>query len=237
MRTALGLFTALTLISGTVEASPYAGVAALNAAPGYATPGEPPPAAEPAPAPAPEPYAAQPAPAPVPYGQPYAQPYAQPQPYGPQAGPAPYQAPPPQQRRRGKGMMIGGFVTFGASYLATALVGAAALDTSEAYDSGGNEILGGNTRTRKLGTSLLIPVVGPLVAIPHIEAATGTMFAIFSFLAQGAGLGLGIAGAVMYARDGRRIQAAQAGLHLGKGVRLRAAPRIGGGSLDLVYRF
>lgn len=238
MRTALGLFTALTLISSTAQASPYASAvatAALDATPGYATPGEAPPAAAPAPAatPAPQPYEAQPVAAPPAYAQPG------PQPYGPQTGPAPYQPPPQQQRRRGKGMMIAGFVTFGSSYLVTALFGAGYLDASRGFDSDGSD-LDANTndqRLRRLGGRLLIPVIGPLVAIPQLDSAIGTMGAVFSFIAQAGGLSLGIAGAVRYTRDGRRMQAAQAGLHLGKGVRLGAAPRLGGGSLNLTYRF
>jgi len=235
LRTTLGLFTALTLISGTAQASPYASTAASatrSTTPGYATPGEPPPAATPAP----QPYPAQPVAAPQPYGDPqlHGAPAPQPvaQPYGPAPGPTPYQPPPQQQRRRGKGMMIAGFVTFGASYLTTAFIGAAALDTSsDIYLGTADE------RSRKLGTALLIPVIGPLIATPQIESATGTMFAIFSFIAQAGGLSLGIAGAVRYSRDGQRMRAAQAGLHLGKGVRLRAAPRLGGGTLNLSYRF
>lgn len=233
-RTTLAVFTALTLISGTAQASPYASAAASttrSATPGYATPGEPPPAATPAP----QPYPAQPVAAPQPYGDPAPQPVAQPyaQPYGPAPGPAAYQPPPQQQqRRRGKGMMIAGFVTFGASYLTTAFIGAAALDSSS-----DNYLGTADERSRKLGTALLVPVIGPLIAVPQIESATGTMFAIFSFIAQAGGLSLGIAGAVRYTRDGRRMQAAQAGLHLGKGVRLRAAPRLGGGTLNLSYRF
>jgi len=239
MRITIGLITALTLISGTAQASPYAAAAATAriAAPGYATPGEPAPAT-----PAPQPYEAQPVAAPQPYGeaapqpyvQPVAQPYVQPvaQPYGPPPGPAPYQPPPEPQRRRGKGLMITGFVMFGATYLTTAFVGAAALDTSrDTYLGTADE------RARKVGTGLVIPVIGPLIAAPQIETATGTMAAIFSFIAQAGGLTLGIAGAVRYTRDGRRMQAAQAGLHLGKGVRLGAAPRLGGGSLNLTYRF
>lgn len=233
MRITLGLFTALTLISGTAQASPYATAAATAriAAPGYATPGEP----APAPAtPAPQPYEAQPVAAPQPYGEPAPQPYAQPvaQPYGPPPGPAPYQPPPEPQRRRGKGMMITGFVMFGATYLTTAFVGAAALDTSR-----DNYLGAADERARRVGVGLVIPVIGPLIAAPQIETATGTMAAIFSFIAQAGGLTLGIAGAVRYSRDGRRMQAAQAGLHLGKGVRLGAAPRLGGGSLNLSYRF
>jgi len=232
LRTTLGLFTALTLISGTAQASPYASAAATaarSAAPGYATPGEPPPAA----APAPQPYEAQPAPGPQPYGDPAMQPGPQPvaQPYGPPPGPAPYQPPPEPPRRRGKSMMIAGFVTFGASYLSTAFVGAAALDTSREF--GGTT----DTQSQRLGTALLVPVVGPLIAIPNIESYLGSIFSVLSFVAQAGGLSLGIAGAVRYTRDGRRMQAPQAGLHLGKGVRLRAAPRFGGGTLNLSYRF
>ncbi|MBA3545266.1 MAG: hypothetical protein H0T76_02160 [Nannocystis sp.] len=241
MRTALGLFTALTLISSTAQASPYASAVAtavLDATPGYATPGEAPPAAAPAPAPtaAPQPYETQPVAQPAPYGDPVAQPA--PQVYGPQSAPAPYQ-PPQQQRRRGKGMMISGFVTFGASYLVTALVGAAALDSRRALDSDGSDLgeTSDDVRLRQLGGRLLIPVFGPLAAIPQIDSATGTMAAVFSFIAQAGGLSLGIAGAVRYTRDGRRMQAPQAGLHLGKGVRLGAAPRLGGGNLNLTYRF
>lgn len=224
LRTSLSLFAAVTLISSTAQASPYAASVRVAAAPGYAAPGEP----APAPTPAPEPYAAQPDPnaQPQPYGQP--QPYAQPQPYG-QPGPAPYTAP-PQQRRRGKGMMIAGFTVFGASYLSTALVGAAVLDTSNETVTCYN--------CERVGASLLVPVVGPLIAVPALESATGTIFAILSFVAQAGGLSLGIAGAVLWTRDGRRMQQApQAGLHLGRGVRLTTAPRIGGGMLNLSYRF
>ena len=234
MRTTLGLFTALTLISGTAQASPYAITTATAriAAPGYATPGEPTPTT-----PAPQPYEAQPVPAPQAYGdpavQPMPQPYPQPvaQPYGPPPGPAPYQAPPEPPRRRGKGMMIAGFITFGASYLTTAFVGAVALDGSREF--GGTT----DTQAHKLGTALLIPVVGPLVAIPNIDSYSASLVAVLSFIAQAGGLGLGIAGAVRYSRDGKRIQAAQAGLHIGKGVRLGAAPRLGGGTVNLSYRF
>lgn len=242
LRITLGLFTALTLVSGTAQASPYAGAAAtarLGTAghstfnletPGYATPGEAPPAQ-----PAPQPYEAQPVPAPQPYGdpalQPTPQPYPQPVAYGPPPGPAPYQPPPPPPRRRGKGMMIAGFITFGASYLTTAFVGAVALDGSREF--------GGTTdsRAHKLGTALVIPVIGPLIAIPQIDSYSGSLVAVLSFIAQAGGLSLGIAGAVRYSRDGQRIQAQQAGLHLGKGVRLGAAPRLGGGTLNLNYRF
>ena len=101
---------------------------------------------------------------------------------------------------------------------------------------------------RQLGLSpaafILPMVIGTLSYVIGLHTHYGpavsggiVIFAVFSFIAQGGGLALGIAGAVRYSRDGRRMQAAQAGLHLGKGVRLGAAPRLGGGTLNLTYRF
>lgn len=233
LRTSLTAFVALTLISSTAQASPYASSVKIAAAPGYATPGEPAPA--PAPAPAPQPYAGQPTPAPQPYADPGPQPYAQPGP-APYAQPGPYQPPPPQQRRRGKGMMIGGWTLFGASYLTTAMIGAIISDTTSTCDNvtGEDDIC-----NRHRGAALFVPVVGPLIGIRSFdETAIGAMFGVVSFLAQSAGLAMGIAGTVLFVRDGKQRRAAQqAGLHLGRGVHLRAAPRLDGATLDLSYRF
>mgnify|MGYP000358387687 CR=1 FL=1 len=85
-------------------------------------------------------------------------------------------------------------------------------------------------------------VVGPLIGIRDLDSgdsATATMFSVFSFLAQSAGLALGIAGTVRFVKDGKRQRAGQqqAGLHLGRGVYLRSAPRLGGGTVQLSYRF
>ncbi len=248
LRISLSALITLSLGVSTAQASPYASsvrAARLAAAPGYAAPGEPAPVttpapqpySQPAPQPAPQPYG-QPAPqpygqpAPQPYGQPAPQPYSEPQPY---AQPQPAEPPP---RRRGKGMMIAGYTVFGASYLTTALIGAAI------YDSSGtvcDDIVGGNG-CRRPGLVLFVPVVGPLIGIRDLSSdgsATGTLAGVLSFLAQGAGLALGIAGTVLYVRDGKRQRAAQqqAGLHVGRGVYLRSAPRLGGGTLQLSYRF
>lgn len=232
LRTSLTAFIALTLISGTAQASPYAGAVKIAAAPGYATPGEPAPV-EAAPTPAPQPYEAQPAPQPYAQPQPYGaepQPYAQPQPYGPQT--QPYQEP-QKPRRRGKGLMIAGWTMFGASYLSTVLVGAVLYDASKLCDSVGGDC-------RRTGAGLFVPVVGPLIEVGRAESntATGTIFAVFATLVQAAGLSMGIAGTVLFVRDGKARQAQQqVGLHLGRGVRLRAVPRLDGATLNLSYRF
>ncbi|HEY0136246.1 MAG TPA: hypothetical protein VGB85_19310, partial [Nannocystis sp.] len=67
--------------------------------------------------------------------------------------------------------------------------------------------------------------------------ATGTIFAVFGTLVQAAGLSMGIAGTVLFVRDGKAQQARQAGLHLGRGVHLRALPRLDGATMNLSYRF
>ncbi|MBK7824020.1 hypothetical protein [Nannocystis sp.] len=249
VRISLSALVALSLCASTAHASPYASSVRIVAAPGYAAPGEPAPA--PVATPAPQPYGqpqgqpqGQPAPQPYgqPQGQPAPQPYGDPQPYAqPQPYPAqsqPYQPPP---RRRGKGMMIAGWTIFGASYLTTALIGAAI------YDANGrvcDDVVGG-TGCHRAGLVLFVPVVGPLIGIRDLRGdgsdstATGTLAGVFSFLAQSAGLALGIAGATLWVRDGRRQRAGQqqAGLHLGRGVHLQSAPRRGGGTLNLSYRF
>ena len=214
VRISLAALVAVSLCASTAQASPYASSARIVAAPGYAAPGEP----------APAPVAT---PTPQPYGQPQGQP-----------APQPYQPPP---RRRGKGMMIAGFTTFGAAYLVTAMVGASI------YDANGrvcDDVVGGDG-CRRPGLVLFIPVVGPLIGIRDLRSdgtdgnATGTLAGVFSFLAQSAGLALGIAGASLWVRDGKRQRAGQqqAGLHLGRGVHLQSAPRRGGATLNLSYRF
>lgn len=223
-RTSLTAFIALTLISSTAQASPYTGAVQIAAAPGYAAPGEAPPPAEVAPAPAPTP-TPQPYAQPDPYAQPQPQPYAQPQPYQEQEKP----------RRRGKGLMIAGWSMFGAMYLTTAFVGAAVYDASGTVCD-----LGGGDSCRRPGLPLVIPVVGPLVNIGTYDSVSLATLGIVSFLVQAAGLSMGIAGTVMFVKDGKRNRAQQvqqAGLHIGRGVHLRAAPRLDGGSLNLSYRF
>lgn len=231
LRISLSAIITLSLGVSTAQASPYASSVPIAAAPGYAAPGDPAPAPAPAATPAPAPYAPAPAPygdpAPAPYAEP--QPYAQPAPYGP---PQPYQPPP---RRRGKGMMIAGWTIFGASYLSTALVGAFIYDANKGLC---DDVVGGDGCRRNPGLVLFVPVVGPLIGIGEFGgSATGTIAGIFSFLAQGTGLGLGIAGTVLFVRDGKRMKQQQAGLHLGRGVFLRPAPRLDGGGLQLNYRF
>lgn len=196
-------------------------------------------AQETAPAPAPGPIVAQPVPAPGPVAQP--QPYPpQPQPYyGPQPAPQPYYATEPAPvyagpKKRRKGMMVGGWVMLGGSYLFTALTGAIIAD--------GKGVCSEPERCNRVGTYMLIPVAGPFIAIGPSNTAVGSFFLGFAGLTQVAGLVMGIAGTAMYVADGRAQEMAfmnRDGLRLTRRLRLNASPsaRYDGGMLGLNYRF
>jgi hypothetical protein len=177
-------------------------------------------------APAPQPYADPAAPAPVVEGpQPYADPGST-----PTVGYAP---PPPMPRKRRKGLMIGGWVMFGSSYLATAFVAAIVHDTCN---------LTRNPNCKNAAAFSLIPAIGPFMAIPYIEtdAITPKVLMAFPALVQIAGLTMGIIGTVQFVRDGREPRYVGVdGLKLGNKLRLGVAPTrfLDGGTLTLGARF
>lgn len=183
---------------------------------------------------------AAPAPVAAPAPQPYADPGAPvvaegPQPYAdPGTGPtATYAPPPPMPRKRRKGLMVGGWVMFGSSYLATAFVAAIVHDTCN---------LTRNPNCKNAAAFSLIPAIGPFMAIPHVEtdAITPKVLLAFPALIQIAGLTMGIIGTVQFVRDGREPRYVGAdGLKLGKTMRLGVAPTrfLDGGTLTLGARF
>lgn len=77
------------------------------------------------------------------------------------------------------GLVIAGAVTFGVTYLTTALAGAAVNDISLAT--------GGTGRSAKL---LLIPVFGPFTMLGSTISATGQFFLVLDGLVQAAGVGM-----------------------------------------------
>lgn len=163
-------------------------------------------------------------------------------------GPAPEPAaePPPQPRnrlppsfappgppRRGRMLMIVGWSVFGGTYALTATLGIILHNSTRICDASGESC-------RRPGLPMLIPVVGPLFLIrDYAETESGPVVTASIMLFQSASLAAAIAGTVMYVRDRKRGRLAepQAGLHLGHGLRLRAAPRLDGGMLQLSYRF
>jgi hypothetical protein len=167
------------------------------------------PAPYPPQAPAPYPPQAYPPQAPAPY-PPQAYP---PQGYPPPgyAAPAPvYIMPPPQQAPAGPrkitdweegepipagyhkvshvrvGLIVGGAVTFGVTYLLTALSGALVSDVGNATNCG---------TSCSSAKPLLIPLAGPWIVLPNVTStATGSFFLVLDGLVQAAGVGMLIGG-------------------------------------------
>jgi hypothetical protein len=109
------------------------------------------------------------------------------------------------QRNSGIGMTISGYTMFGTSYLISALIGTISLDYAQ--DVGG---------TGTYGRRMLIPMVGPFMAIPRADSATGGLFTGFLGVIQIAGFALGTAGAIKLGRANRqlRLSANSGGLQL-----------------------
>ncbi|NVB42626.1 hypothetical protein G6O69_32690 [Pseudenhygromyxa sp. WMMC2535] len=98
------------------------------------------------------------------------------------------------QRAAGLGMTISGFTMFGTSYLLSALVGSISLDY--AADVGGSGTY---------GRRMLVPVVGPFMAIPRTGSATGGLFTGLLGVVQVGGLVLGTSGAIKLGRANRQL--------------------------------
>lgn len=99
------------------------------------------------------------------------------------------------QRNSGIGMTISGYTMFGTSYLISALIGTISLDYAASV---------GGTGT--YGRRMLIPMVGPFMAIPRADSATGGLFTGFVGVVQVAGFALGTAGAIKLGRANRQLR-------------------------------
>lgn len=89
----------------------------------------------------------------------------------------------PETRVR-KGLVIGGAVTFGVTYLFTALAGAIASDVNEITNSSSGD-----------SVPLFIPVIGPFIAIGTLHpGTTGGFFLALDGIAQAGGVAMFIAG-------------------------------------------
>jgi hypothetical protein len=135
-------------------------------------------------------------------------------PTGP-AGPAAAQDVAPPKRGPGLGLTISGFSMFGISYFGSALIGAMAYD------------LGDTDASRRYGRRMLIPVGGPFAAAPHAEALSVGILTGAAGVVQVAGLGMGIAGAVLLGRARARRPR----------LSFRASPTRGGAHFGATLRF
>jgi hypothetical protein len=159
------------------------------------------------------------------YAQPPAGYVAQPG-YGQAYAYAPQQLPPRRPRLR-KGVRIAGTSVFGASYLISAITGAVLLDLNAPCSD-----------CKDVGAMLLIPLVGPFLAVPRSDGGDGGLVVLG--IVQIAGAGLMIWGIIQFLHSKR--QAEQSGyysLNLPQGRRLSfdvdASPARLGPSMQLRF--
>lgn len=146
---------------------------------------------------------------PRPYGPAYPQAYGpqpyHPQPYAPPRGwvppPSVVPAPAPVRPSDSRQTISTGFGLFGASYVITAILGGVTYDGKlRCVDKGDPP-----RDCRRFGAALMIPAVGPFIAIGETSSEARIIGVVWSGVLQLAGLGLGIAGAVKYGRERRRM--------------------------------
>lgn len=143
------------------------------------------------------------------------------------AAPPPALKKPPPPR---KGLMITGWVLFGVSYVITASNAADLYDRCPGMNNPG--------RCRDLAQNMLIPVVGPFMAMEQAKYATDDFSLAVSGSLQGLGLVMGIVGTVQYHRDKYRNRVLnEYGVRVAKQTSINAGSRIGGGQVTLTTRF
>lgn len=129
---------------------------------------------------------------------------------------------PPKRR---KGLMIAGWTIFGASYIPTAFTGASIYDYCTHNRTGADR-----QACREIGQLLMIPAVGPFMAMNNVESATESYYLALTGAVQTAGLLMAIIGTSQYIRDGKRNERlSQHGVRVAKGL------HIGAGSMT--YQF
>lgn len=113
-------------------------------------------------------------------------------------------------------MMISGYAAFGGVYAATAFVGTLIYDTGSDLDAPDpaddlvdrEREMATEVRRRRLGASMMVPLVGPFIGMASTEFTTSRYILALSGAAQLGLLTMGILGTVRYARGMKRYRAA-----------------------------
>jgi hypothetical protein len=116
---------------------------------------------------------------------------------------APKPAPDPR-RKSGLGMVIGGLSTLGTVYLVTSMRGATMIDKAkrERIDYSTGLEIGPDRRGIAHGRALLVPAIGPFIALRHTSSASAKWLDVFCGTVQTASLVLAAVGFVRM-RQGR----------------------------------
>lgn len=109
-------------------------------------------------------------------------------------------------RKAGRALLAGGLTIAGAAYLFTSLAGAIAIDRARDFEDDplteADEGRRGDRR-RAFGRALLVPGIGPAVAIHRSDSAVRAWGAGVGGLAQAVGAGLALLGTIRLARAHR----------------------------------
>lgn len=110
--------------------------------------------------------------------------------------------PPPRPRKdpdrsSGIAFLASGLALFGSAYLSSSLAGVANIDRK--FEDPRDD-----ARARAYGNRMLIPIVGPWVAISQSDSATKGWFTGLAGVAQGVGIALATVGAIRLSRAHRR---------------------------------
>ncbi|MBK8265466.1 MAG: hypothetical protein IPK80_29580 [Nannocystis sp.] len=124
----------------------------------------------------------------------------------------PYKPPKPR-----KAMMIAGWTVFGASYLPTAFTGANIYDWCSHNRQGADR-----ESCREIGQMLMIPAIGPFMAINKIESQTEGYYLALTGATQTIGLMMALIGTSRYVRDKKAARLSQHGVRVAKGVHVGA---------------
>ncbi len=95
-----------------------------------------------------------------------------------------------RERKEGRALLTAGLVTGGAAYLFSSLAGAIAIDRSRDFGEGTRR----RDQRRSFGRRMLIPGVGPALAIASSDRAVRSWGAGVAGLAQAVGAGIAIIG-------------------------------------------
>lgn len=122
------------------------------------------------------------------------------------------------RRKSGQGLVIAGLSTLGTVYVITSLRGAMMIDKAkkDRIDYATGLEIGPDRRGIAHGRALLMPAIGPFLALRHTSSASTKWLDVFSGTAQTAGLVLAVVGIVRM-RQGRAPRRYLVGGGVGRG--------------------
>ncbi len=134
----------------------------------------------------------------------------------------------PTHRYPRKGLMLTGWIMLASSYIVTVVTGVMDREFACIFAVDGPYGDSSYSDCRRRGTLMLIPLVGPWLAMKEPGSSAGKLGLAVLGIGEGLGLLLGIIGTVLHIADKRRFATAARGMPLG-GRWAIALTTVGGG--------